>query len=71
MTVLQEISDKWKALRSAGDATKIVERAAQQGIKTSEELVNRAIRIGKVNDDLFKVIGDFFNEKAEMIKKYV
>jgi hypothetical protein len=71
MTVPQEISDKWKALRSAGDAAKIVERADQAGIKTSEELVNRAIRIGKVNDDLFKVIGDFFNEKAEMIKQYV
>jgi hypothetical protein len=58
-------------LRSAGDAAKIVELAASSGIYTSQELVNRAIRLGKCNDALFRVIASFFKQKEKLIKSYL
>ncbi len=35
------------------------------------EIFNRAFREGKCNDDVFKIIADFYEEKATIIKEYL
>lgn len=71
MVLPKELVEKWKALRSHGDAAKIVELAAQENIEFSDETVNRAIRHGRCNDDLFRIMAAFYSRKAELIKEYL
>lgn len=71
MIIPQELYDKWKVLRSHGDAIKIMELAFAQGIECSDEMINRAIRSGKCNDDIFPVMAAFYKEREELIKEYL
>jgi hypothetical protein len=71
MNVPSFMYSKWQALRSHGDATKIVELANQRNIRCSDETINRALRTGKCNDDLFVIISDFYETKANRVKEYL
>jgi hypothetical protein len=68
MIIPKELKEKWVVLRSHGDAAKIVALASEEGIECSDETVNRALRQGKCNDDLFRMIAAFYADKAEMVK---
>lgn len=67
MILPKELIEKWQVLKSPGDAAKMAERAPEY----SDETFNRAFRDGKCNDDVFKVIADFYEEKANLIKQYL
>jgi hypothetical protein len=71
MTIPDKLIEKWMLLRSQGDGVKIAELAATEGIECSDETVNRALRTGKVNDDLFKLMAEYYEQKAEMVKAYL
>lgn len=67
MILPKELIKKWQALRSPGDTSKMAEKASG----TDKETFNRAFRTGKCNDDVFKVMADFYEEKAKLIKEYL
>jgi hypothetical protein len=37
----------------------------------SDETINRALRTGRCNPEVFKAIADFYQKKAELIKVYL
>lgn len=67
MIIPKKLLDKWKALRSHGDAQKLAEILPD----TSDETFNRAIREGKCNDDVFAVMAEFYEQKANLVKEYL
>lgn len=67
MQIPEKLLKKWKALRSPGDAAKMTEKLPD----VSDETFNRALREGKCGDDVFKVLADFYEEKANLIKEYL
>lgn len=67
MIIEKELLDKWKALRSSEDTTKLAEKM-ENGYP---EIFMRAFREGKCNDDIFKIMADFYEEKANLIKQYL
>jgi hypothetical protein len=67
MVIPQELMEKWKVLRSPGDAAKISEQIGD----CSEETINRAFREGKCSDEVFKGIADFYDAKAKLIREYL
>lgn len=67
MTIHNKLLAKWKVLYSPGDASKMAERL-ENGYA---EIFNRALREGKCNDDVFKVMADFYEEKSNLIKEYL
>jgi hypothetical protein len=69
MKVPQELMDKWKALRSQGDSARILEKIEGEGY--SDETINRALRNGACNPEVFKAIADYYEEKAAMIASYL
>jgi hypothetical protein len=69
MKIPQQILEKWKALRSSGDSARILER--MEGEVISDETINRAIRTGNCNPEVFKAIADYYEEKAKMIAAYL
>jgi hypothetical protein len=71
MVLPKKLIEKWRLLRSPGDADKIVDIAASQGLEVSDEMVNRYLRTGKCNDELFKIMADFYKEKADLLKEYL
>lgn len=71
MILPKKLIDKWRLLRSPGDADKIKAIAASKGFEYSDELVNRVLRSGKCNDELFKIMAEFYKEKGELLKEYL
>lgn len=67
MIIAKELLDKWVALRSPEDTKKMADKL-EGGYP---ELFARAFREGKCNDDVFKVMADFYEEKAKLIKEYL
>lgn len=54
-------------LRSPEDTSKLAEKM-DGGYP---ELFARVFRTGKCNDDVFKIMADFYEEKAKLIKEYL
>jgi hypothetical protein len=73
MVIEKELLDKWKVLWTPGDAEKLVEKfnEAFPEKKGYELAFTRALSQGKCNDLVFKVMADFFEAKADMIKEYL
>jgi hypothetical protein len=67
MIITKELLEKWTVLRSPEDTKKLADRM-EGGYP---ELFTRAFRDGKCNDDVFKVMADFYEEKARLIKEYL
>jgi hypothetical protein len=67
MIITEELLDKWKALRSPEDTSKLAEKL-EGGYP---ELFARAFRMGKCNDEVFKAMADYYDEKASLIKQYL
>jgi hypothetical protein len=67
MVIAKNLLDKWKVLRSPEDTAKLVELMPG----SYAELFQRAFRDGKCNDDVFKVMADYYKQKAELIKEYL
>lgn len=67
MIIAKELLERWKALRSPEDTGKLAERM-EGGYP---ELFARAFRDGKCNDEVFKIMADFYDEKARLIKEYL
>lgn len=71
MTVDARLQEKWQVLRSKGDSLKIATFAAARGHDVTEQGVSHALRTGKMSDELFKVIADFYQQKAELMAAYI
>lgn len=67
MIIPDKLIKKWEVLRSPGDPEKMSERLPGSAAET----FNRAFREGKCRDDVFKVMGKFYEEKANLIKEYL
>ena len=67
MEIPAKLIKKWEALRSPGDAEKMAEKLPG----TAAETFNRAIRLGKCRDEVFKIMAAFYEEKASLIKEYL
>ncbi len=67
MEVPEKLIKKWQALRTPGDSDKMSDRL--EG--TAAETFNRAFREGKCRDDVFKIMAEFYEEKAALIKEYL
>lgn len=65
MVIPEKLIKKWEVLRSPSDAAKLAGKM-EGGYS---ELFTRAFREGKCNDEVFKVMADFYNEKAELVKQ--
>lgn len=70
MEIPKEILDKWAVLRSPGDAEKIASGMPEDE-RVSDETVRRVYKDGKCNDQVFKAMAEFYEQKAEMIKEYL
>lgn len=67
MIIEEKLLVKWRALRSPEDTGKLAEKM-EGGYP---ELFARAFRDGKCNDEVFKVMAEFYEEKAKLIKEYL
>lgn len=67
MEIPKKILAKWEALRSPGDAEKMSEKLPGSAAET----FNRAFRKEKCRDEVFKVMAEFYEEKAKVIKEYL
>lgn len=54
-------------LRSPEDTKKLAEKHPSG----YPELFARVFRVGRCNDTVFKIMADYYEEKARMIKEYV
>ena len=54
-------------LRSPEDVKKLSEKLPNG----YPEMFARVFRVGRCNDTVFKVMADFYEEKAKMIKEYI
>lgn len=67
MVIAKELLDKWKALRSPEDSAKLARRL-EGGYP---EIFARAFRTGKCNDQVFKIMAEYYEKKAKVIKQYL
>lgn len=67
MIIPEKLLKKWEVLRSPGDAEKMADRLPGAAAET----FNRAMRLGKCRDEVFKVLAEFYEEKANTIKEYL
>lgn len=67
MIIEQQLLEKWSRLRSPEDTSKMSERM-EGGYPA---LFSRVFRDGKCSDEVFKIMADFYEEKAELIKQYL
>lgn len=67
MVIEKELLEKWAVLRSPEDTKKLADRM-EGGYP---EIFARAFRDGKCNDTVFKIIADFYEEKAALVKEYL
>ena len=71
MNVDTQLQEKWEVLRSKGDSAKIVAFAAKRNYEVTVRGVNQALRDGNMSDELFEVIADFYQQKADMVAAYL
>lgn len=67
MEIPAKLLHKWEVLRSPGDAEKMAEKLPG----TAAETFNRAFRKNKCRDEVFRVMAEFYEEKAKLIKEYL
>lgn len=67
MEIPAKLLHKWEALRSPGDAEKMADKLPG----TAAETFNRAFRKNKCRDEVFKVMAEFYEEKAKLIKEFL
>lgn len=67
MKIAKELLKKWEALRSPEDTSKLAEKI-EGGYP---EIFARAFRLGKCNDEVFKIMAEYYEEKANLIKQYL
>jgi hypothetical protein len=67
MVIPETLKEKWGVLRSPLDAEKLSERLPGSDAET----FRRAFRLGRCSDEVFKVMADFYEEKANVIKEYL
>lgn len=67
MIIPEKLMQKWKVLKSKGDGEKLAERLAG----TAAETFNRAFREGKCRDEVFAIMAEFYEEKANLIKEFL
>lgn len=67
MVIPKKLLEKWKVLKSPGDS----EKMSEQLPGSAAETFNRAFREGKCRDDVFQVMGNFYENKANLIKEYL
>lgn len=70
MIVPKEILKRWLVLKSPGDPEKIAALMPKMD-KVSGETIRRAFKEGKCSDSVFKVMAQFYEQKAEMIAQYL
>jgi hypothetical protein len=70
MEVPKELLEKWKQLRAHGDTEKIASSMPEE-TRVSDETIRRVFSQGQCNDDVFKAMASFYEERAEMIKQYL
>jgi len=66
MKIEKKILKKWKILRSKGDINEL----ARLG-DVSTVTIRTALRNGESSEQLFKVIGGFYEKRTELIKQYI
>lgn len=66
MTIPKSVLDKWQLLRTHGDMQKI---AAKAGV--SAQSIRNAFLNEETNEEIFKAIADFYEEKIKMISAYI
>lgn len=67
MKIPQKLQDKWKTLKAPGDANKMAEKI-ENGYA---EMFNRALRTGECNENVFRVMADFYEERMNMVREYL
>lgn len=67
MIIPEKLIKKWEVLRTPGDSDKMADKLEGSAAET----FNRAFRLGRCNDNVFKVMADFYEEKAQLIKDYL
>lgn len=67
MVIEKKLLDKWTVLRSpedTGELSKLVEGGYP-------ELFNRAFRLGRCSDRVFKTMAKYYAQKARVVKQYL
>ena len=67
MEIPAKLIKKWQVLRTPGDSEKMSERLEGSAAET----FNRAFREGKCRDEVFKIMAEFYEEKAKLIKEFL
>jgi hypothetical protein len=67
MLIEKKLLEKWTRLRSPDDTRKLAEKM-EGGYP---EIFTRAFRDGKCNDEVFKIMAEFYEEKVKVIKEYL
>lgn len=67
MKIPDKILKKWEVLRSPGDSQKLAEKMPG----STPETFQRAFREKKCTDEVFEIMGSFYQEKAELVKQYL
>lgn len=67
MNIPAKLIVKWKVLRSPGDAEKMAAKLPGSAAET----FNRAFREGKCRDEVFQIMAEYYENKAELIKQYL
>lgn len=62
MTIPKSILEEWTSLHTHGDAIKISDLA-----NVHPETVRRAIRTGRMSDELFQVIKEYYENKKDYL----
>jgi len=70
MEVPKELLEKWKHLRAHGDTEKIASNMPDD-VRVSDETIRRVFTQGQCNDDVFKAMAAFYEERAGLIKQYL
>ena len=66
MEIPKKIIDKWRLLRTHGDAKKIAEAA-----NVSRVTIQNVYTSGETNDEVFKAMSDFYQKRIELIKEAI
>lgn len=67
MIIPERLKKKWELLRTPGDADKMSDLLEGSAAET----FNRAFRLGRCRDEVFKVMATFYEEKSKLVKEYL
>lgn len=70
MEIPKELLDKWTSLAAHGDAKKIAE-SMPANEKVTAQAIRDAMSKGTCSEPVFKAIGDFYKNRAEIIAQYL